>query len=74
MLMPSVLGSNCLCQQLLSLMKTVKSWTEKIITDKHLEGRVWIAVKIKPDTESSLGHKECQINNWWMIPIKKISE
>jgi hypothetical protein len=57
-----VSGTTCLCEQLYTLMKNVKSRTRMCLTDKHLEGCIQIATKeIKPDIEKLLKQKQYQV-------------
>jgi hypothetical protein len=62
LLMPSVFGSYCQCEQLFSLMKNVKSRSGTCLTDEHSVGNMLITVAgIKPDVERSLKPKQCQM-------------
>jgi hypothetical protein len=64
MLISSVFVSNCHCEQLLSLMKNVKSRIRMHLTDVHLEGCMRIAVpEIEPDVERFLKQKQYQISH-----------
>jgi hypothetical protein len=59
--MLSVFGSKYRCEQLLNLMKNVKSRTRTRLTDECVEGYVWIAAtEIKSDIERFIKQMQCQ--------------
>jgi hypothetical protein len=58
--MSSVFGSNYRCEQLLSLMKNVKSRSMTRLIHEYVEGCMRIA-EIKHDTKILLKQKQCQI-------------
>jgi hypothetical protein len=58
LLMSSVFGANCRREQLLSVMKNVKSKIRTSLTDEHL---VQIPTEITHDPETLLKKTQCQI-------------
>jgi hypothetical protein len=58
-----VLGNSSHSEQLIRLMKTVKSKGRANLTAEHLKKYLQVKVpEIKPDIESLLKQKQCQIS------------
>lgn len=62
--MSSLFGSTYICEQLFSRMKHTKSSIRSKISHDHLENSLRIATtSIKPDIDSLVSEKECQISH-----------